>query len=101
MHPDEIRDAFVLYNRLAFGDQLPMLSIELDDLTDTEVVGCWDPDSMTIWLGIELEPYDLHRILLHEMIHAEEWFKHGTSGHGAFFRKRRKEIKGLLGFDPS
>jgi hypothetical protein len=84
---------FQKLNQNVFNGELKDVSVELDDLTDTEVVGCYDPDVGIITISTELTNDQVQGVLLHEMVHAWDYAQRGTTNHGRNFNKKASEIK--------
>ena len=93
---------FAIYNAMLFDGQLnPDLIVCSEYLLDTEVVGYFDPDcdaAGVIGISQELNLEDSKKVLVHEMIHAWDWDRRGTTCHDQVFTNKARECSELLGF---
>lgn len=97
--PDSyLQSWFAIYCSLVFGDSISRdLTVQFEDLTDTEVVGYFDPDFQTIGIANDLSCKIVKEVLLHEMIHAWDFSMRGTTDHGIAFQEKAIEIEKTLG----
>ena len=93
----QVQQTYARLNGEVFANRLPKIMVVFDDLSDSDVVGCWDPSTKRIYLDKALSPRQRQAVLLHEMLHVEQWYQRGRCNHGWFFQKRCKQIKRLHG----
>ena len=89
---------FAIYCSLIFGDSISRdLLIQLEDLSDTEVVGYFDPDYDIIAISDNIPEEMVKSVLLHEMTHAWDYASRGVTDHGKVFQQKATEIEEKLG----
>ena len=93
---------FAIYNARFFGGEInSMIHCVLEDLSDTEAAGYFDPDhdvAGIIGICSTLDDATILAVLLHEMIHAWDWARRGKTNHGVIFRNKAREISLKVGF---
>ena len=89
---------FAIYCSLIFGDSVSRdLTVQFEDLRDTEVVGYFDPINSIIGISVELSTEEVRQVLLHEMTHAWDYAIRGKTDHGKAFQQKATEIEEKLG----
>ena len=89
---------FAIYCSLLFGDRLSRdLIVQFEDLSDTNVIGYFDPDFNTIGISDDIPENFVKSVLLHEMTHAWDYAIRGKTDHGETFQQKATEIEEKLG----
>ena len=88
-----LTNLFEKYNSLYFDNKLPKIEVIVENLSDTEVVGYFDPDDNLIGLSDELGEVELNSTLLHEMTHLWDFGVRGFTNHDNVWQTKAKEIE--------
>lgn len=93
---------FAIYNAGLFDGELDGdIQLRYEDLTDTEVVGYFDPDdgaNGALGVSNELSQQACLKVLVHEMIHVWDYAQRGFTCHDQVFHRKAHECSVLLGW---
>lgn len=94
-----LQNMFKRLNRAYFGKRLNCKVIFTNLLRKEDCIGiCYNPDEIQLDKSLKKVPCVAEMTLLHEMVHAEQWFRN-VKHHGRAFQKRIQQLYNQGAYD--